>query len=163
MTGGGVAPAGAQFPSPFGLRKLKSPPEGRGAHGGTGPPVRADLPRRGGPSAEGPRPLHPPLEACRPARGPGGLPGRSLSLSLGRESEARTSGATGVNSLRENPAGQKRERRTNQRFTKHSSRTKRPSAATAFGHFLLMGKVATPTSDVCLTNSQTTNTSHGTR
>ena len=93
---GGVAPAGSQFPSPFGLRKLKSPPEGRGAHGGTGPPVRADLPRRGGPSAEGPRPLHPPLEGCRPARGPGGLPGRSLSLSLGRESEARTSGATGV-------------------------------------------------------------------
>ena len=39
---------------------------------------------------------HPPLEGCRPARGPGGLPGRSLSLSLGRESEARTSGATGV-------------------------------------------------------------------
>ena len=41
------------------LRKLISPPEGRGAHGGTGPPVRADLPRRGGPSAEGPRPLPP--------------------------------------------------------------------------------------------------------
>ena len=39
---------------------------------------------------------HPPLDGCRPARGPGGLPGRSLSLSLGRESEARTSGATGV-------------------------------------------------------------------
>ena len=90
------------------LRKLKSPPEGRGAHGGTGPPVRADLPRRGGPSAEGPRPLHPPLEGCRPARGPGGLPGRSLSLSLGRESEARTSGATGVSYLRENSAEQKR-------------------------------------------------------
>ena len=89
-------PASSQFPSPSGLRKLKSPPEGRGAHGGTGPPVRADLPRRGGPSAEGPRPLHPPLDGCRPARGPGGLPGRSLSLSLGRESEARTSGATGV-------------------------------------------------------------------
>ena len=67
----------------FALRaaEIEIPPEGRGAHGGTGPPVRADLPRRGGPSAEGPRPL---------------LPGRSLSLSLGRESEARTSGATGV-------------------------------------------------------------------
>ena len=39
---------------------------------------------------------HPPLDGCRPARGSGGLPGRSLSLSLGRESEARTSGATGV-------------------------------------------------------------------
>ena len=39
---------------------------------------------------------HPPLEGCRLARGPGGLPGRSLSLSLGRESEARTSGSTGV-------------------------------------------------------------------
>ena len=97
---GGVAPAGSQFPSPSGLRKLKSPPEGRGAHGGTGPPVRADLPRRGGPSAEGPRPL---------------LPGRSLSLSLGRESEARTSGPTGVICLRENLAGKKRERRTTYR------------------------------------------------
>ena len=32
-----------------------------------------------------------------------------------------------------------------------------------FGHFLLIKKVATPASDVCLTNSQTTNTSHGTR
>ena len=50
---------------------------------------------------------HPPLEGCRPARGPGGLPGRSLSLSLGRESEARTSGPTGVIYLRENPAGEK--------------------------------------------------------
>ena len=39
---------------------------------------------------------HPPLDGCRPARGPGGLPGRSLSLSLGRESEARTSAPTGV-------------------------------------------------------------------
>ena len=39
---------------------------------------------------------HPPLEGCRPARGPGGLPGRSLSLSLGRESDARGRAATGV-------------------------------------------------------------------
>ena len=52
---------------------------------------------------------HPPLDGCRPARGPGGLPGRSLSLSLGRESEARTSGPTGVNYLKENPAGKKKE------------------------------------------------------
>ena len=51
---------------------------------------------------------HPPLDGCRPARGPGGLPGRSLSLSLGRESEARTSGATGVSYLREGPAGKKK-------------------------------------------------------
>ena len=67
----------------FALRaaEIEIPPEGRGAHGGTGPSVRADLPRRGGPSAEGPRPL---------------LPGRSLSLSLGRESEARGRAATGV-------------------------------------------------------------------
>ena len=54
------------------LRKLKSPPEGRGAHGGTGPPVRADLPRRGGPSAEGPRPL-PPFRKGGGAEGPGGF------------------------------------------------------------------------------------------
>ena len=99
---------------------------------------------------------HPPLEGCRPARGPGGLPGRSLSLSLGRESEARTSGPTGVIYLRENPAGQKRERRTNQRFTKLSSRTKKPSAAAVFGHFLLIKKVATPASGFCLTISQIT-------
>ena len=32
-----------------------------------------------------------------------------------------------------------------------------------FGHFLLIKKVATWASDVCLTISQTTNTSHGTR
>ena len=51
---------------------------------------------------------HPPLEGCRLARGPGGLPGRSLSLSLGRESEARTPGATEVIYLSENPAGQKK-------------------------------------------------------
>ena len=51
---------------------------------------------------------HPPLDGCRPARGPGGLPGRSLSLSLGRESEARTSGATGVSYLSEGPAGKKK-------------------------------------------------------
>ena len=55
-------------------------------------PVEARTP----PRTAGGTGRHPPLDGCRPARGPGGLPGRSLSLSLGRESEARTSGATGV-------------------------------------------------------------------
>ena len=65
---------------------------GAGSANPTRGPVEARTPPR---SAGGPG-RHPPLEGCRLARGPGGLPGRSLSLSLGRESDARTSGATGV-------------------------------------------------------------------
>ena len=87
---------------PFGL-KVKSPrafgpaPLPEGGLGAADPHptqgvAEAQIPLR----TAGGTGRHPPLEGCRPARGPGGLPGRSLSLSLGRESEARTSGATGV-------------------------------------------------------------------
>ena len=58
-TAGGLGRGGPRrLAISFALRaaEIEIPPEGRGAHGGTGPPVRADLPRRGGPSAEGPRP-----------------------------------------------------------------------------------------------------------
>ena len=86
----------------------RSPPPWPNGAGSANPP-RGPMEARTPPRTAGGPGRHPPLDGCRPARGPGGLPGRSLSLSLGRESEARTSGATGVNYLKENPAGKKKE------------------------------------------------------
>ena len=90
--GGNVSPDSA---ANSGRAGLTPPPHGSSALGrtcSTRGPVEARIPPRtaGGPGR------HPPLDGCRPARGPGGLPGRSLSLSLGRESEARGRAATGV-------------------------------------------------------------------
>ena len=100
--GGRVSPDSA---ANSGRAGLTPPPWSSGA--GSANPTRGPVEARTPPRTAGGPGRHPPLDGCRPARGSGGLPGRSLSLSLGRESEARTSGPTGVIYLSENTAGQK--------------------------------------------------------
>ena len=86
---------------------------------------------------------HPPLDALRFAELPSALPGGERRLGAVHE----TSGGPS----RSPPP------------LPFASEGARGPPRSIFGHFLLIKKVATPASDVCLTNSQTTNTSHGTR